>query len=215
VDVPSAIAVTRLTNAHAKSKELVMLLTNFVFMIVFFLIYFSCFGLLWLFIVRSYVWPFTGVQNGNQREVMQKGGFAALSRYGGATTDSADFTDRVLNRRKQRDEDYGPFVAIHRTALYSLRYLLFGKVRSRCVTLRLRSGQAWRRATGSVLSVESVVNSLSARGRRPAFAKAPAWLADTALFWGKRVYDFFEAGFPGANGYFLTWETPGELFQLG
>src|SRR5437773_8470331 len=30
------------------------------------------------------------------------------------------------------------------------------------------------------------------RGRRPAFAKATAWLADMALFWGKRVYDFFE-----------------------
>ena len=36
---------------------------------------------------------FTGVQNGNQWEVMRKVGFAALSRYGGATTDSADFTD--------------------------------------------------------------------------------------------------------------------------
>jgi hypothetical protein len=23
-------------------------------------------------------------------------------------------------------------------------------------------------------------------------AKATTWLADTALFWGKRVYDFFE-----------------------
>ena len=34
---------------------------------------------------------------------------------------------------------------------------------------------------------------LSALTRRPAFAKATAWLVDTALFWGKRVYDFFEA----------------------
>src|SRR5438552_2665600 len=57
---------------------------------------------------------------------MRKVGFAALNRYGGATTDSADFTDQVLNRRKQRHEDYGPFVAIHRTALYSLRYLPIG-----------------------------------------------------------------------------------------
>ena len=130
------------------------------------------FCLHWLLVVRSHFWPFTGVQNGNQREVMRKGGFAALSRYGGSTTDSADFTDQVLNRRKQRHEDYGPFVAIHRTALYSLRYLLFGKVRSRCVTLRLRSGQAWRRATGSVLSVQSVVNCLSARGRRRFFRNA-------------------------------------------
>ena len=146
---------------------------------------------------------------------MRKVGFAALNRYGGATTDSADFTDQVLNRRKQRHEDYGPFVAIHRTALYSLRYLPFGKVRSRCVTLRLRSGQAWRRITGSVLSVQSVVNCLWARGRRPAFAKAPAWLADTALFWASEFTIFSKRGFHRANGYFLTWETPGELFQLG
>jgi hypothetical protein len=140
---------------------------------------------------------------------MRKGGFAALSRYGGATTDSADFTDQVFNRRKQRHEHYGPFVAIHRTALYSLRYLLFGKVRLRCVTLRLRSGQAWRRALASVLSVQSVVNSLSARGRRPAFAKAPAWLADTALFWGKRVYDFFEARLPPCKRIFPDLGNPG------
>jgi len=33
-DVPSAMAATKLTNAHAKSKELVMLLTSFVFIIV-------------------------------------------------------------------------------------------------------------------------------------------------------------------------------------
>jgi hypothetical protein len=50
---------------------------------------------------------------------MRKGGFAALSRYGGATTVSADFTDQVLNRRKQSHEDYGPLVAIRRTALIS------------------------------------------------------------------------------------------------
>ena len=33
-DVPSAMAATKLINAHAKSKELVMLLTSFVFIIV-------------------------------------------------------------------------------------------------------------------------------------------------------------------------------------
>jgi len=33
-DVPSAIAATRLTNAHAKSEQLAMLLTNFVFIVV-------------------------------------------------------------------------------------------------------------------------------------------------------------------------------------
>jgi len=41
-DVPTAIAATRLTNAHAKSEQLVMLLTNFVFISV---IFFHCFGL--------------------------------------------------------------------------------------------------------------------------------------------------------------------------
>jgi len=35
---------------------------------------FSCFGLLWLLIVRSHFWPFSEVQNGNQREVTTKCG---------------------------------------------------------------------------------------------------------------------------------------------
>jgi len=142
--------------------------------------------------VRSYIWPFTRVQNGNQREVTRKGGFAALTRYGGATTDSADFTDQVLNRRKQRHEDYGPFVAIHRTALYSLRYLLFGKVRSRCVTLRLRSGQAWRRALASVLSVQSVVNSLRReRGDPPSLRLRRGW--QTRHYFGQASLRFFRS----------------------
>jgi hypothetical protein len=34
---------------------------------------------------------------------MRKVGFAALNRYGGATTDSADFTDQVLNRTGNLD----------------------------------------------------------------------------------------------------------------
>jgi hypothetical protein len=33
-DVPSAIAATRLTNAHAKAKELIIIFVNFVFMVV-------------------------------------------------------------------------------------------------------------------------------------------------------------------------------------
>ena len=41
-DVPTAIAATRLTNAHVKSEQLVMLLSNFVFISV---IFFHCFGL--------------------------------------------------------------------------------------------------------------------------------------------------------------------------
>jgi hypothetical protein len=123
---------------------------------------------------------------------MRKDGFAALSRYGGATTGSADFTDQVLNRRKQRHEDYGPFVAIHRTALYSLRYLLFGKVRSRCLPFDFAQGKVG----GALLD--------------PCYQCNP-WLIPFRREGGD---DFFEAGFPRANGYFLTWETPGELFQL-
>jgi hypothetical protein len=46
VDVPSAIAAAKHTNAQAKARELIMLLTNFVFMIVFFLIFLFLFGLL-------------------------------------------------------------------------------------------------------------------------------------------------------------------------
>jgi len=38
VDVPSAIAAAKHSDAQAKAKELIMLLTNFVFMIVFFLV---------------------------------------------------------------------------------------------------------------------------------------------------------------------------------
>ena len=34
------------------------------------------------------------------------------------------------------------------------------------------------------------VIQISARGKRPAFAKATAWLTDTALFWSKRSDDF-------------------------
>ena len=33
----------------------------------------------------------------------------------------------------------------------------------------------------------------SARGRRPAFAKATAWLEEDGLLWCERGYDFFEA----------------------
>jgi len=69
-DVPSAIAVTRLTNAHANSEQLVIILISFVFIIIAsFCLSFSCFGLLWLLIVRSHFRPFTEVQNGKQREV--------------------------------------------------------------------------------------------------------------------------------------------------
>jgi hypothetical protein len=41
-DVPCPMAATRLTNAHAKINEAIVLLTNFIFITV---ISFSCFGL--------------------------------------------------------------------------------------------------------------------------------------------------------------------------
>jgi hypothetical protein len=56
------------------------------------------------------------------------------------------------------------------------------------------------------------VIQISARGKRPAFAKATAWLTDTTLFWSKRIYDFFEARLP-AQQNILIWES-NELFQL-
>jgi hypothetical protein len=52
-----------------------------------------------------------------------------------------------------------------------------------------KSGAAAPHSKTSVLSVQSVVNCLSAI--------------------------FSKRGFTRANGYFLTWETQGELFQLG
>ena len=52
----------------------------------------------------------------------------------------------------------------------------------------------------------------SARGKRPAFAKATAWLTDTTLFWSKRIYDLFEARL-AAQQNILIWES-NELFQL-
>ena len=45
-DVPSAILAIRLANAHANRKQLVMLLSNFVFMIILLSNFLSCFGLL-------------------------------------------------------------------------------------------------------------------------------------------------------------------------
>ena len=56
------------------------------------------------------------------------------------------------------------------------------------------------------------VIQISARGQRPAFAKATAWLTDTTLFWSKRIYDFFEARL-AAQQNILIWES-NELFQL-
>ena len=57
--VPSIVAAARLANAHAKSEQLVIIFISFVFIIIVSLcLRFSCFGLLWLLIMRSYFWPF-------------------------------------------------------------------------------------------------------------------------------------------------------------
>ncbi len=72
LDVLNTIAAVTLTSAHANSEQLVIILISFVFIFMFLSIEFSCSGLLWLLIMRSHFWPFTGVQNGNQREVMGK-----------------------------------------------------------------------------------------------------------------------------------------------
>ena len=92
----------------------------------------------------------------------------------------------------------------------SLRFSLVRVIRG-----QKKSGAAAPHSKTSVLSVQSVVNSLSARERRPAFAKATAWLAGTALFWGERVYDLFEARLPPCKGVSPESGIPSELFQLG
>src|SRR6266545_4150241 len=74
------VAATKPTNAHAKSEEAIMFLTNFAFMIVFFLISFLVLAFLGFPIVGGHFRPFTGVQNGNQREVTPKCAVAALNR---------------------------------------------------------------------------------------------------------------------------------------
>ena len=80
LDVPSAIAVTRVANAQANSKKLIMLLTNFVFIFSLSCLAFHDFSLCRLRSAlagsgvpwRNHFWPFTEVQNGNQREVTGK-----------------------------------------------------------------------------------------------------------------------------------------------
>jgi hypothetical protein len=75
LDGPSAIAETRQPNAQVKARELIIVLVNFGFIvIVSFCLSSVVFGLLWLLVLRSHFWPFTGVQNGNQREVTTKCG---------------------------------------------------------------------------------------------------------------------------------------------
>src|SRR5205814_10585421 len=56
----------------------------------------------WLLIVRSYFWPFTRVQNGNQREVMRKVGFAALRRRRVEALNRRDPPSPGLLRARQR-----------------------------------------------------------------------------------------------------------------
>src|SRR5438094_3736306 len=55
-EVPSAIATTRQPNAQVKARELIIVLTNFVPIIVVFL---SLFWSSWLPTVGGHIWPFT------------------------------------------------------------------------------------------------------------------------------------------------------------
>ena len=65
-----------------------MIFVNFVFIVVVsFCLSFLVLAFFDSSLLSCHFWPFTEVQNGNLREVMRKGGFAALNRYGGATRD--------------------------------------------------------------------------------------------------------------------------------
>jgi hypothetical protein len=72
---PSAIATAKHTNAQAKARELIILFVNFVFIVV---VSFCLSSVVLAFFDSSLLscqfWPFTEVQNGNQREVMRKAG---------------------------------------------------------------------------------------------------------------------------------------------
>jgi uncharacterized MAPEG superfamily protein len=74
VDVPGAIATTRLTNAHAKARELIIIFVNFVFIVVlsFRLSVVVVSAFFWLPIMRGYFWPFTQVLGRIWRFVRRK-----------------------------------------------------------------------------------------------------------------------------------------------
>src|SRR6266542_2637790 len=63
-------APARVANAQAKSKEVIVVLINLVFIVDVSL--FCFFGLPWLPTVGGHFRPFTEVQNGNRREVTRK-----------------------------------------------------------------------------------------------------------------------------------------------
>ena len=65
-------APARVANAQAKSKEVIVVLINLVFIVDVSLFGFCCFGLPWLPTVGGHFRPFTEVQNGNRREVTRK-----------------------------------------------------------------------------------------------------------------------------------------------
>ena len=69
VDVPGTIVAAKHTKAQAKARELIILFVNFVFIIV--VSFCLSFVVLAFFDSHhgSHFWPFTEVQNGNQREV--------------------------------------------------------------------------------------------------------------------------------------------------
>jgi hypothetical protein len=78
-DVLNVATAMRLTNAQAKSEQLVIRLTNFVFtVLVSFCLSFLVLAFFGFSLLSCHFWPFADVQNGNQREVTGKAGFAIL-----------------------------------------------------------------------------------------------------------------------------------------
>jgi hypothetical protein len=74
-DVPTAIVAAKHTNAQPTAKELIMIFVNFVFIVIFsFCLSFLVLAFFGFSFLRSHFWPFTEVQNGNQRGVMRKFG---------------------------------------------------------------------------------------------------------------------------------------------
>jgi hypothetical protein len=80
-DVPGAIAAAKHTDAQAKARELIIIFVNFFFIVVVsFCLSFIVLAFFHSPLLGNDFWPFTGVQNGKQREVTGKCRVAALNR---------------------------------------------------------------------------------------------------------------------------------------
>jgi hypothetical protein len=89
--VPDVIATApRVASPHVNSKELIIFLSNLVFIVVVSFC-FCCFGLLWLLIVRSQFQPFTPFLSRLRRKSFRK--------FLKATTDRTDTTDEIDSGR--------------------------------------------------------------------------------------------------------------------